>query len=94
MIHTNPFEAIHSELNELKGMVKQILTTPKEDLSTRLYTVKEAAAILKVDKQTVNNHINRGNIKATFIGRRKLINHEELFDSLNEVKSLKYKRQA
>lgn len=94
MALTNPFEAIHSELNELKGMVKQILTAPKEDLSNKLYTVKEAAAILKVDKQTINNHINRGNIKATFIGRRKLIRHEELFDSLNEVKSLKYKRQA
>lgn len=23
MIHTNPFEAIHSELNELKGMLNR-----------------------------------------------------------------------
>ena len=94
MLHANPFEAIHSELNELKGLVKQILTAPKEDLSNKLYTIKEASTILKVDKQTINNHIHRGNIKATYIGRRKLIKHDELFDSLNEVKSLKYKRQA
>ena len=94
MLHANPFEAIHSELNELKGLVKQILTAHKEDLSSKMYTVKEAADILKVDKQTINNHILRGNIKATYFGRRKLIKHDELFDSLNEVKSLKYKRQA
>ena len=94
MTHANPFEAIHSELNELKGMVRQILTAPKEDLSSKMYTVKEAADILKVDKQTINNHILRGNIKATTIGRRILINHNELYNSLNEIKSVKYKRQV
>ncbi|MNR54682.1 Helix-turn-helix domain protein [compost metagenome] len=59
-----------------------------------MYTVKEAAELLHVDRQTIRNHIDNGNIKASFIGRRILINHEELFDSLNEVKSLKYKRQV
>jgi excisionase family DNA binding protein len=59
-----------------------------------MYTVKEAADIFKVDKQTINNHILRGNINATTIGRRILINHNELYNSLNEVKSVKYKRQV
>ncbi len=48
MTYANPFEAIHSELNELKGLVKQILTAPKEDYSLKIYTVQEAAKILDV----------------------------------------------
>jgi excisionase family DNA binding protein len=90
----NPFETIQLELKELKGLVTQLLTKPKEDLSQKRYTIKEAAELFNVDAQTVRNHIERGNIKATFIGRRILIAHDELFGSLNEVKSLKYKRQA
>ena len=90
----NPFETIQLELKELKGLVTQLLTKPKEDLSQKRYTIKEAAELFNVDPQTVRNHIERGNIKATFIGRRILIAHDELFGSLNEKKSLKYKRQA
>jgi excisionase family DNA binding protein len=90
----NPFETIQLELAELKGLVIQLLTKPKEDLSQKRYTVKEAAKLFNVDTQTVRNHIERGNIKATIIGRRILISHDQLFGSLNEVKSLKYKRQA
>ncbi len=88
----NPFESIQVELVEIKSLVTKLLNKPKEDNSNKLYTIKEAASLLKVDRQTVRNHINRGNIKATFIGRRILIPHAELFDSLNEVKSIKYKR--
>ncbi len=88
----NPFESIQVELVEIKSLVTQLLSKPEEDYSNKLYTIKEAASLLKVDRQTVRNHINRGNIKATFIGRRILIPHAELFDSLNEVKSIKYKR--
>ncbi len=88
----NPFENIQVELVEIKSLVTQLLNKPEEDYSNKLYTIKEAASLLKVDRQTVRNHINRGKIKATFIGRRILIPHVELFDSLNEVKSIKYKR--
>ncbi|AIG29400.1 hypothetical protein IA01_02475 [Flavobacterium psychrophilum] len=90
----NPFDSIQIELNEIKVLLKEISTKPSEDLSSKLYTVGEASSILKIDKQTVKNHILKGNIKATKIGRRILLTHSELFDSLNEVKSLKYKRQA
>ena len=88
----NPFESIQVELVEIKSLVRQLLNKPKEDTSNKLYTIKEAASLLKVDRQTVRNHINRGTIKATFIGRRILIPHKELFNSLHEVKSIKYKR--
>ena len=88
----NPFEPLHNEIAELKGLVTQLLRKPKEDLSNRLYTLNEAADILKVDRQTVKNHIDRGNIKATKISNRFRIAHNELFNSLDEVKSIKYRR--
>lgn len=88
----NPFDPIYNELIELKSLVNQLLHKPEEDLSNKLYTLNEASDILKVDRQTVRNHIDRGTINATFIGRRILIPHNELFDALNEVKSIKYKR--
>ena len=90
----NPFETIQTELEEIKVLVTQLLKPKEEDFSKKMYTVKDAANLLKVDSQTVRNHIERGTIKATFIGRRILICHNELYNSLNEVKSLKYKRQA
>lgn len=90
----NPFENIQSDLNEIKLLLKEITTKPSEDYSLKLYSVNEAATILKIDKQTVNNHILKGNLKAIKMGRRVLINHTELFNSLNEIKSLKYKRQT
>lgn len=90
----NPFESIQTELKELKVLVTKLITLPKEDFSAKMYTIAEASKLLKVDGQTVRNHIEKGNIKAIFIGRRILVSHNELYDSLNEVKSLKYKRQA
>ncbi len=91
-IMNNPFENIQGELTEIKNLVTKLLNKPEEDLSNKLYTLNEAADLLKVDRQTVRNHIDRGTINATFIGRRILIPHRELFDSLNDVKSIKYRR--
>lgn len=94
MTNTNPFDAIHCELSELKVLVKQMLTKPKEDLSSKMYTIKEAAILFRVDKQTVENHIKRGGLKANKFGGRKLIKHYDIFNTLEEVKSLKYQRQV
>lgn len=49
----NPFVVIQSDLKEVKGLLNKLLNKPKEDLSNKLYTIKEAAMLLKVDKQTV-----------------------------------------
>ncbi|MCD8402080.1 MULTISPECIES: helix-turn-helix domain-containing protein [Tenacibaculum] len=87
----NPFEKIQSDLIEIKESINKILN-PIEDKSVVNYTLSEASVILRVDKQTITNHIKKGNIKAFKMGRRILIRHNELFNSLNEVKSLKYKR--
>ncbi len=64
----------------------------KGDQSNKLYTVAEAAIILKIDKQTIANHIEKGNLKASKIWRRILISHCEIFDNLDEIIPLKYKR--
>ena len=88
----NPFALIQSDLEEVKGLLNRILNKPKEDLSNNLYTIKEASELLKVSKLTIRNHIEKGTLKATNFGRSIRIPHNEIFNSLNEVKSLKYKR--
>jgi excisionase family DNA binding protein len=88
----NPFEILQNQIVELNCKIDILLSKPEEDTSTKMYTLNEAAKIFRVDRQTVRNHIDRGNISATFIGSRILIPYQEIFNSLNEVKSLKYKR--
>lgn len=89
---TNPFEQLFAEIRSLQSDVNDLKELSKEDLSQKLYTKKEAASILKVSEQTISNYIREGIIKAEIIGRRVRIYHYELFNSLEEVKSLKYKR--
>ncbi|NAS32434.1 helix-turn-helix domain-containing protein [Flavobacteriaceae bacterium R38] len=80
-------------LDVANEVVKKInLDTNKKDLSKKRYSIKEAAEILNVIPLTIRNHIKNGNIKAERFGRKYYILHSELFDALNEVKSLKYKR--
>lgn len=91
----NPFESIQVELQEIKVLVHKLLN-PKDDISQKMYTINEAAEIIRASRQTVKNHIDAGLIKATRKGENGnyLIHHSELFNSLNEVKSNKYKRKA
>jgi len=55
-------------------------------------TVKEVAYKLNVTELTVRNYISKGFIKAEKIGRRVLIDSEDLNKALSEVKSMKYRR--
>lgn len=88
----NPFEQLYTEIRSLRSEIIELRESSKEDLSQKLYTKKEASKLLKVSEQTVSNYIKEGIIKAEIIGRRVRIYHYELFNSLEEVKSLKYKR--
>lgn len=63
-----------------------------KSLKEKRYSINEAAEILGVIPLTIRNHIHNGNIKAEKLGRKYFIKHSELFNSLDEVKSLKYKR--
>ena len=89
---TNPFQPIMDGLEELKELIYSIKKEPVIELKKKFYSFKEASEILKLDYQTVRSHVLKGNIKAEKIGRFYRINHLDLMNALNEVKSLKYKR--
>ena len=89
---TNPFQPIMEGLEELKELIYSIKKEPEIELKKKFYSFKEASEILKLDYQTVRSHVLKGNIKAEKIGRFYRINHLDLMNALNEVKSLKYKR--
>ena len=89
---TNPFQPIMDGLEELKELIYSIKKEPDIELKKKFYSFKEASEILKLDYQTVRSHVLKGNIKAEKIGRFYRINHLDLMNALNEVKSLKYKR--
>lgn len=88
----NPFDLLISKLDSLEIHILELKNKSKEDLSQKLYTKKEAALLLKVSEQSVYNYIKKGKIKSKQIGRPHLIPHTEIYNELNEVKSLKYKR--
>ena len=88
----NPFQPIMEGIEELKELIYSIKKEPEIELKKKFYSFKEASEILKLDYQTVRSHVLKGNIKAEKIGRFYRINHLDLMNALNEVKSLKYKR--
>ena len=88
----NPFESIDSRLSNIETLLLDIKHKPKVDLSNKRYSIKEAAELLSVIPLTIRNHIRNGNIRAERFGRKYYILHSELYNALNEVKSLKYKR--
>ncbi|MDO5655774.1 MAG: helix-turn-helix domain-containing protein [Flavobacteriaceae bacterium] len=90
----NPFREILDELHEVKEILHSIQNEPELELQRKFYSIQEAAEILKLNYQTVRNHILNGNLKAERIGRPYRINHYDLMEALKNVKSLKYKRKA
>lgn len=88
----NPFEALEKRLSNIESILLDIKHKPKEDLSNKRYSIKECAELLNVIPLTIRNHIKNGNLKAEKFGRKYYILHSELYDSFDEVKSLKYKR--
>ena len=55
-------------------------------------TVQQTAKLLNVTGLSIHNYIKKGVIPASKIGRRIVIKRVDIENSLNEVKSLKYKR--
>lgn len=88
----NPFERITSQLEKITTSLEELKEVSRAEKEEKIYSVEEASEITKCSKQTIRSLVKRGVIKASRIGRRILIPHEELFNSMNEVKSLKYKR--
>ncbi len=60
---------------------------------TEIYgTRKEVAKELKISLPTLTEHTQSGNLKGYRIGGRVLYKWDEVFESLELIKSLKYKR--
>ena len=79
--------SIARRINPLRDIINKKLNPQKKNV-----TVKEAAKMLNVTELTIRNYVKQGKIQAKKIGRRIVINLESLESSLNEVKSLKYRR--
>ncbi len=79
--------SVARRINPLRDIINKRLNPQKKNV-----TVKEAAKMLNVTELTIRNYVKQGKIQASKIGRRIVINLESLENSLNEVKSLKYRR--
>lgn len=66
------------EINQ--GAVKH---TEIKEVSKEYYTTKEAAKLLKVSKQTIQNHILKGLLKASKPGKSYIISKKQLEDYVN-----------
>jgi len=88
----NPYEVIEKKLNNIESLLIDIKHKPQEKLQEKLYTVAEASEILGIAEVTCRLWIKEGRLKAERFGRRIRIRHKDLYDSGEEVKSLKYQR--
>lgn len=88
----NPFEQINLKLESISVTLQELKEANKTEIDDKIYSVEEASQISKCSKQTIRNLVKKGRIKANRLGRKILIPHDELYNSMNEVKSLKYKR--
>lgn len=88
----NPFEAIAERLSTIENLLLEIKQQPFEEKLPENCTIKETAELLKVSEQSVHNYIKRGFLPAQKVGRILLIKRSDIDKSLQEVKSLKYKR--
>lgn len=89
---SNPFEAINERLSNIETLLLDIKHKPIEEEKSENLTVKETAELLKVSEQSVHNYIKRGSLPAQKVGRILLIKRTDIDQSLQEVKSLKYRR--
>jgi excisionase family DNA binding protein len=87
---SNPFEAIESRLSRIENLLLDIKSPVKEP-EKKLLSVAECAVFANVSELSIRNYIADGKIRAVRLGRRILIDQSQ-FESLEEVKSLKYKR--
>lgn len=88
----NPFEAINERLSTIENLLLEIKQQPFEEKLPENCTIKETALLLKVSEQSVHNYIKKGFLPAQKVGRILLIKRSDIDKSLQEVKSLKYKR--
>ncbi len=90
----NPFELLEERLTKIESLLGTVLDSLQSEEKEINFTVEEAAEYLRVSEQSIYKYIKEGDIPATRPGRKYLIAKSDLENSLDEVKSLKYKRRA
>lgn len=91
----NPFETINQRFDNLEKQNAELIAMIKAMTSidvNETLSVHDVSEELGVSVLTVRNYIKRGTIPASKIGRRVLIKRSDLSESLQGIKSLKYKR--
>jgi len=89
---TNPFEIIEQRLSNIESLLLTIKHKPEASTQQENLNVKESATLLKVSEQSILNYIKKGFLPAQKIGRGYLIKRSDIDNSLQEAKSLRYKR--
>lgn len=69
----------------------EVLTPPKDD-TPQLLTRKETAELLGISLVTLHEWTKNGTIKAKRIGGSVRFEKQVVFDSLKDIKTLKYRR--
>lgn len=86
----NPYELIFNRFDSIEEKLLQI----EKELFNKpepLYTIKEAAKLLRMHPNTVRRHIDKETIDADTSRYPIVIPHSSIFDENDNIKSLKYK---
>jgi excisionase family DNA binding protein len=97
-MHSIILQGINTE--DLKKLFREVLEErlkqdpkPKESGNKQIYLNRfEVAELLKISLPTLNNWSKAGTIQSYRIGNRILYKAEEVEQSIQKVKNLKYKR--
>nr|WP_293304369.1 helix-turn-helix domain-containing protein [Allomuricauda sp.] len=86
-LQSEDIKAIFEEV--LKEHISKLVSSKTESLDNLLLTRRETAKLLCISLPTLNEWTKTGILKAHRIGNRVLYKEQEVFDALNEVKTLK-----
>ena len=78
----------------IENVIDERLKTALKSKEPENLTIKETAKLLKVSEQSVHNYLKRGLLKAQKVGRILLVKRTSIENSLQDVKSLKYRRDV
>lgn len=83
---------------EFKSIIEEVIddkiSSLKESDKPENLTVKQASIKLNLSKQSIWNKIKNGTIPAKKLGRKYIIDSTQLDNILQNVKSLKYRRDV
>jgi excisionase family DNA binding protein len=88
----NPFDQISEQIGTLTSIVLTIKTELIEQKNKQYFNLKEAGDLLGVSEQTIRRNVKKGFLKAHLLGKKMVIPYTEIYDNLNQVKSIKYQR--